>query len=242
MQIQSPIHQFQNVTVNAASAAKYQNAVRQRRTEAQRNVIAFGAIRIHCDQTVTAQRQCGVFLATIATEAVRACTVEDVLDLVQQTRCTRATVQTRKVQTGRQWDGTIFATPQGFATAIVVSNVIGALAMHARSVFLAFVDFGVANQAFVANVTFARVRIYLENGTILVRKLDGYVHVQDSSRFGCGEYRRRTSKAFLIKQNQKSKSALAQGDENYVHKKKSQQHRYRNATKHLPGTCAICAT
>lgn len=162
MQIQSSVHQFQNVTVNAAATAKHQNAIRQRRSEAQRNVVAFGPVCVHCDQPISTQRQCGVLLAAIASKTVRTRAIEDVIDFVQQTWCARAAVQTRRIQTRRQRDGTIFATPKGFATAIVVANVIGALAMHARSEFLAFVDFCVADHTFVANIAFARVRVDLK--------------------------------------------------------------------------------
>lgn len=84
------------------------------------------------------------------------------LDFVQQPGCARAAVQTWRIQACGQRDGTVFAAPQGLTTAIVVANVIGAFAMDARSVFLAFVDFCVADHTLVADITFAGVRVYLE--------------------------------------------------------------------------------
>lgn len=98
------------------------------------------------------------------------------IDFIQQTWRTCATILARCLITGGQFDGTIFATPQRFAATVVVANVVGTFAVNAWREFLAFVDFGVTDQALVAHVTLAMVCVYLRtpnrSSAILAKRIE----------------------------------------------------------------------
>lgn len=70
--------------------------------------------------------------------------------------------------------------------------------MNAGREFLAFVDFNVTDNTFVANVAFTCVRIYLQKNVFF--KLDAELLNRESSAHcvtECAIYSKRTSKAFF---------------------------------------------
>lgn len=85
------------------------------------------------------------------------------LDLIQQSWRARSVVQAWRTLAGGQINRTILPAPKLVATAVVVADVIGTLAMNARLEFDALVNFNVTNRSLVADVTFTGVRVYLKN-------------------------------------------------------------------------------
>lgn len=165
VQIKPTIDQFQDITVDAASrtatAAKHQNTIRQRRTESQIDVIAFNTIRIDGYQATRQQRHRGALLASFALETSRTRTIENVIRFVLQRWTTDAIVLAWIICAASQTNRTILATKQLIAFAQVVANAILAFTMHTRLIPIAFVDFFLANNTFVAQITFACVGIDL---------------------------------------------------------------------------------
>lgn len=82
--------------------------------------------------------------------------------LVLQRGRAGTTVVARSFHASRQFNRTILAAPQRITLAQVVADAVLTLAVHARLVFLTFVDFLLAEDSLVAQIAFAGVRVDLK--------------------------------------------------------------------------------
>ena len=155
MHVELAGQQFQSVVGLALTNG--QQSVRQRGAEAERQVVAFIAVRLHGHERGSVERHGGGVLTKVAVIAERALACEPVNRLLLQEGDTSSAVQARDVQTAQQFDGTVFASEVGRTDALVVGDQIDAVSVDARLVSRAFVDLILAVVALVAGVALTRV-------------------------------------------------------------------------------------
>lgn len=139
VEIESPVHKVQDVTVGTQRAVKSssecEDAVGQSCSESQLNVVAFFSGCLNRNQTSINQTHCADRFASFTVKSILTRTVELVIGFVLKVRFAKAVVLAGRRVTASELNGTVLSAIFSVAVANVIVSAIDASSVLARSRF-----------------------------------------------------------------------------------------------------------